>query len=121
MFLTGSFLTRDAQMSNKDPIPSSKGVWQDFYDNRKLQFAIEYDEGKLQGSFKRWDDTGVLILEATFKNDQLQGPFKRWYPSGKLWQEGAYLDGQVHGKLVQFGEDGQKIAETEFVKGKLKT
>jgi antitoxin component YwqK of YwqJK toxin-antitoxin module len=106
-------------MAPKEP-PSSKGVWQDLFDNRKPQFIIEYDNGKLEGSFKRWDESGALIMEATFKDDQLQGPFKRFHPNGKLWQEGAYKDGQVHGKLVQYDEQGNKVAELEFVKGQYK-
>jgi|JI6StandDraft_1071083.scaffolds.fasta_scaffold548428_2 antitoxin component YwqK of YwqJK toxin-antitoxin module len=106
-------------MAPKEP-PSSKGVWKDLHDNNKPQFAIEYDNGKLDGSFKRWDESGVLIMEATFKADQLQGPFKRWYTSGQLWQEGTYLDGQVHGTLTQYDEQGNKIAVLEFVKGQYK-
>lgn len=121
------------------------------YDTNEEGSVIEelmFENGKLHGTIKEWNDEGELVLEESFENGMQHGEQKQWcenqliewsvykdnkFIEGKTWHiEGnlAQIDNQKEskkwdeeGNLIEyhFKKDNQKISETYFTTGQIKT
>ena len=82
------------------------------FERRKKDFAKE-------GLYQRFDEKGVLLEEAHYKNDTLDGERKYFYPSGALESIEHYSNGIYHGKYLKYYDSGTLQVEQEFVSGAL--
>lgn len=97
-----------------------QSVKKEFYDYKKTKIMSEYQvnaAGEKNGWFKGYNESGVVIEEATFKNGQLNGVFKKYSTySGKreITQSETYKDGVLNGLAQYFGTlDGKAFVMKE--------
>ena len=82
-----------------------------YYDwqNTKLKEVFTVNSlGQKNGVYKKYDENGVLAVEATFKNDLMTGPGKEYYiyyqsqGPAKLKKVGSFKDADKHGVFVTY-------------------
>ncbi len=84
-------------------------VKKEFYDFKKTKIMAEYQvnaAGEKNGWFKGYNENGVVVEEAMFKNGQLNGVYKKYSTnSGKreITQSETYKDGVLNGAAQYYG------------------
>ena len=70
----------------------------------------------MKGKIKKYDSTGLLILEGEYINGKTKG--KEYNSKGKLIFEGEFLNGQRwNGKGKEYNSKGVLIFEGEYLNG----
>ena len=82
-------------------------------DSGFIQIA-EYKEGKRNGVFKVFHDSGEQIIESHYKDNQLNGKFFAWDLHGRLRIETTYKDGGVRGVTKKWNKSGKLVVNKEI-------
>ena len=78
-------------------------------------FTGELDEGLIRGSFKNgkpegsWEEyweSGQLQLKTTYKNGKREGSWVRYFSTGALWGKGNYKNDNREGYWEWYNRDG---------------
>ena len=74
-----------------------------------------YKDGKRDGPFIEWHETGQKKWEWTYTNSEPHdGTFIVWHTNEKKAEEGTYKDGEMEGLLTEWYENGQKRIESTY-------
>lgn len=93
------------------------GPYRNFYANGKIKDEGTYENGKQEGLYKYYYETGE-VAEWVYKDSQRHGPHKHYYESGMLKEEGTYKDGQLEGLYRHYYENGKLKEELTYKDGK---
>ena len=85
-----------------------QGKWLNYYENETVAEEEEYDNGKLNGVYKKFTRDGKLVEEFIYKNDILQ-QFKQYDIAGKEIASGKREKKELN--VVMFHPDGTKRRE----------
>jgi antitoxin component YwqK of YwqJK toxin-antitoxin module len=85
-----------------------------FHENGKIKRKGEYREGKFDGKWEYWNETGGKIYEANYMNDTLSGDYTTWYPTGAKCEQGKYSENKRTGLWRMFDENGSVIKEKNY-------
>lgn len=106
--------------------------------NGQLKEERFYENGKLQGEVKQFDEDGNLHWEGNFsqgkrdgkfvetdnntyttisyyKNDKLDGEYLEQFKNGKIAQKGKYNNGKKTDRWVKYNEDGQTKEDVGYL------
>lgn len=92
-------------------VTKAQQIQKTFYDFKKTQIKEEYQvnaAGEKNGTYKGYNEKGVVVEEATFKNGQLNGVYKKYTTyAGKreIAQSETYLNGLLDGPATYYGEN----------------
>lgn len=141
----GSYIAGDGtDVSEVSGLPRNgrDGFWKFYNLNGKVKEEANYIKGKLNGSFKEYNDFGDLILiefyqnglingkqerfnnqkikisEASFINGIAEGEEKIYYDSGKLKIQRSYKQGKLDGVAKGYFENGKMSSEENYKNGK---
>jgi len=89
------------------------------YSDGKIEYESEYKNGHLHGTTKYWDETGVLISDATYANGTLHGMWISYFNLGIVKSKVNYYYGQKHGNEEIFYNNGQLQSLTEYNEGEI--
>lgn len=88
-----------------------------FFPSGKLQMAGKVINGKRQGVWSSWYESGAKNSEAGFRNDMFDGPYQVWYENGKLRMQGQHKSDKQVGIWYFFDEQtGDTIKVVDFDK-----
>lgn len=116
----GSFISGDGtDISETSGLPRNgrDGFWIFKHDNGKINQEANYIKGKLNGSFKEYNVSGIMISETSFINGIADGDEKLYYDSGKLKASRTYKQGKLDGATKTFYENGNLEGSTTLIKG----
>ncbi|PCE66016.1 tetratricopeptide repeat protein [Sediminicola luteus] len=108
------------------------------YKNGQMETSQQYRYGIKHGSYKRWGYFGQVLVEGQYVNGKAQGVWKSYYDTGELSREFAfildkltydksfykngqleseeyYLNGQKHGTWKNFSEQGHLELQIEYL------
>jgi len=87
--------------------------------NPKGQFISRenYSNGKKDGLFYYYYETGALEVKGVMKMEVLHGIVEGFYASGPKYYVNVYADGLRDGKCVSYFENGQLENEAEYKNG----
>ena len=80
-------------------IGEKTGLWRFWNEKGRLTKAIEYIDGMISGSVKKYDEMGEIYLEIHYKNEAKNGPF-----FSRL-QPGHYSDSRIIAERGEFEQD----------------
>lgn len=86
-----------------------------YKDGETVQLALPYENGKRQGTSKKYFETGVLYAETSYENNDIHGVRKIYYRSGQLKSEIPYGYGFPGVGVVEFLANGEKKELPEIV------
>ncbi len=78
----------------------------------------ETGEAVKHGTFTAWYDNGRKLLQGEYVNGKAEGLWTRWHQSGKLKSTFHDKGGEFHGVLTQYYEKGQTLRTGSYVDGK---
>jgi len=68
----------------------------------------------LNGSFKKYDDGGLLIYETSYYDDEISDDVKMYYENGSPLVIFKYAFGSLNGETVGYYRDGGKFYSAKF-------
>ena len=86
-----------------------------FYVDGKTQYRGDFDaEGKRQGEWKYYYETGTLWSLGSYDHGLKTGRKEVYWPDGKLRYEGYFTNDQKSGHWIFYKEDGSVLDERDF-------
>jgi len=82
------------------------GPWVRYHDTGQLQWEGAYKDGKEEGPWVSYWSDGQLWEKGTYKDGEMDGPWVSYYEDGQLWDKGTYKDGKREGPWVGYHKDG---------------
>ena len=70
------------------------------------QIQGSFKDGKKDGPWIRYFETGQLRDKGDYKNGERDGPWVWYYQNGQLHYKGTYKNGKKEGPWVGYDEDG---------------
>ena len=74
-------------------------------------------ESSTVGFYKKYYATGKVEYEVNYVNGKREGKFVRYYKSGKVYEVGNYKDGQQDGEWVYYDKEENIIDEDIWIDG----
>lgn len=86
--------------------------------NGQLKLRCKVDrEGRLNGKYVEYYDSGVTAIETTYKKDEISGRYASFHPTGVPWIETTYKNGVISGKYVERHIDGERSISGGYKRG----
>ena len=85
----------------------------------QLLFHGFYDDGKLEGEFKRWHVDGTLLVHGFSKDRELDGEYKEWFEDGQIKKICTYRAGKLDGESKEWFHTGRLYKHFYSKDGKL--
>lgn len=86
-------------------------------DNQKIKTFGTIVNGKLQGKYNEFYESGKLLLTVNYENGKQNGIVKKYYPDGKVQIKGTMKNDLPDGKFTFFYENGKREAIKNFKNG----
>ena len=67
-----------------------EGIYKEYYESGALEAEGNFKNGKLEGILKEYDENGNLTQQTTFKNGLREGQMKSYNSYGKFWATITY-------------------------------
>lgn len=87
--------------------------WIVWWPNARTRHDTTYRDGRREGTWTTFAETGQLVLERTYTDDELDGSWRRWLPDGTLVEQGAFERGRRVGVWRRFDVDGALLEEVD--------
>ena len=71
-----------------------------------VKIAAHFEEGKMDGSFKKYNNSGILIEESNYSEGILQGEAFEYYTQGALARKASFLNNNLYGTAIDFHPNG---------------
>jgi uncharacterized protein len=84
----------------------------------KIGEGIITNEGKKEGAWKYYYDSGSVRAAGNFSNNLEQGNWKFYYGNGKTEQTGVFKNGKTDGVWKWYYENGDLKREEEYFEGR---
>jgi len=98
--------------------PTKHGYYKVYHPNKSYKVVGKFKDGKQDGKWVSYNETGQIILESNYKDGKLEGKVVGYYENGQVKEEGNYKDGEKDGKWSWYYESGKVNVEENFVDGK---
>ncbi|NND35353.1 MAG: toxin-antitoxin system YwqK family antitoxin [Saprospiraceae bacterium] len=83
------------------------GPYLTYHPDGTIKSEGQYENGTMEGAWKRYYLNGQLMETVTMHNNQEDGPFIEYWETGKIKAEGSYIDGDnEQGELKLYNEEG---------------
>lgn len=94
------------------------GFWKEYYDSGRLRAEGEYNKDTKTGPWKYYYENGTLSQEGTYNSEgNPEGEWRWYYENGALLREEYYYLGKLDGLMVDYDENGEVLAQGEFIEG----
>nr|NQU90720.1 hypothetical protein [Bacteroidota bacterium] len=119
--ISAGYIFKDGNMVGEGIIKDDglkNGEWKDYFNDGSLKAEGAYTEGVKIGKWNYYHANSRLEQTGKYDNDgKLTGKWVWYYPSGNILREEYYIDGLADGLMTEFTEEGEVIAEGEFIEG----
>ncbi len=87
--------------------------------NHKLQYMVQYKNGKANGRVRQYYPNGSIYMEAEFKDGHRNGKCTYFNKSGKIAQVLNYTNGEKDGTETQYYQNGKVESINTYKNGVL--
>ena len=96
------------------------GMWRSFYSSGNIKSAVNYDDGKVEGTAVFYYDNPnhIIRAEVDFDENLINGNYKEFYTNGNIKASIEFKDGERWGDLFYYYRNTQIKTEGQFKKGK---
>lgn len=124
----GGFIKKVTKINQYNTEGRKEGLWQTFYSNGEVKWEGTYVDGKKDGYFKTYTQTGSLITIEKYINDILQTDAPElaklevkatYFSNGRIKTEGPYKNDLPYGVHRVFDENGKVEKADIYDSGKV--
>jgi len=94
-----------------------QGLWKFYRETGELKEVGKYKNNLREGTWKYYFIDGEIEQVGDFAFDKPEGTWRWYYPNKQLRLEEEYEDGFEEGPSVEFDETGKEIASGKYVEG----
>lgn len=94
-----------------------EGKWKDFYDTGNIKATGSYKNNKREGKWTFYFLNGSIEQEGYYRNGLEDGKWVRYYGNGNIFIEESYFNGKKDGFYTEYEEEGTIITEGNFLEG----
>lgn len=95
-----------------------QGPWKEYHDTGELKAEGEYLNGVRINSWKFYHVSGKIDQQGKYdKRGRPIGDWKWFYDSGQALREESYMDGIRNGIMIEYDEKGNTITQGEYIDG----
>lgn len=94
-----------------------QGLWKFYYDTGELKEVGKYRNNLKEGTWKYYFRDGEIEQIGDFASDNPEGTWRWYYPNQQLRLAEEYEDGFEEGPAVEYDETGKVIARGNYVEG----
>ncbi len=113
-----SFFTPSGALESKGLMKGKEreGEWLYYHaDGKSIMSEENYVDGKLDGDYKTYYQSGELTEVTSYKNGVLHGNYKKYAIKGFLYQDFNYAKGQLNGMAIYYSrKTGDLIKKGPF-------
>jgi antitoxin component YwqK of YwqJK toxin-antitoxin module len=85
------------------------GIWRVWSANDALTLEANFENGLRQGEARKWNEDGLLVEIAHYKDDVLHGHFWSCWANGRVREEGEFRLGRRVAPFTWYDEDGRVL------------
>ncbi|HEX4608538.1 MAG TPA: sigma factor-like helix-turn-helix DNA-binding protein, partial [Urbifossiella sp.] len=100
------------------PPPGFTGAWVTWHVNGQKGYEIQFKDGKYDGTFTTYHDTGAKHVEQHYTALTAHGADTGWFPDGRLNYTARYRDGKQDGTWTHWYANGVRQSETRYNNGR---
>lgn len=124
----GGFIKKITKINQYNTQGHKEGLWQTFYPNGQVKWEGTYVDGKKDGYFKTYTETGSLVTIDKYINDVLQTNAPElaklevkttYYSNGKVKSEGPYKNNLPYGVHRMYDENGSEQKADIYDSGRI--
>ena len=103
----------DGNYYYKDKLFTGKSILS--HANNKKWQEVEWKNGKIDGLFRSYFETGIKETEIEYTAGKRNGTYKSWYSNGKPEEFSNYKQGVLDGPFKSYYQTGTPKKETNFI------
>ncbi len=124
----GGFVKKVTKINQYNTEGHKDGLWQTFYANGNVKWEGTYVDGKKDGYFKTYTESGSLITIEKYISDVLQTDAPelakletqvKYFPNGRVQSEGPLKNGKPFGVHHEYNEEGQVVKAEIYDSGRV--
>ena len=138
-------LAAQKEINKFDENKKRTGIWKKYYNNGRVRYVGQFENGKEVGTFKYYDISTskypTIIKEYLPKSDSAKvkfftlrgksrsegmmvernrvGKWRYYFTTGEIFSEEFYHDGNLEGELKNYYKNGKVLEHSQYQNGKL--
>lgn len=108
-----NYLQSEGTFVSIDKYDDSKSVFTSlltyYFPNGRIMSLANYNNGKLDGVSKTFNESGIMLKEFNYKDNMRNGRCVTYYPNGNVESSIMYRNDAVSGEYVTYTENGSII------------
>lgn len=94
-----------------------QGAWKEFYETGELRSQGSYKDGKRIGEWIFYYRDGKEEQRGSYYNGKPDGDWKWTYPNGQTWREEIYYEGLEEGLAIEYNDTGKVVSKGHYLAG----
>jgi antitoxin component YwqK of YwqJK toxin-antitoxin module len=94
-----------------------QGDWKEFYETGQLRSKGRYKDNKRTGPWIFYYEDGKVEQEGTYRDGKPDGNWKWTHRNGQTWREEVFFEGMEEGLAVEYSDSGTVVAKGEYLSG----
>lgn len=94
-----------------------QGPWKEYYETGELRSEGKYKNGGREGDWLFYYPNGKEEQRGTYHKGKPEGNWKWTYVNGQTWREEVFYDGLEEGMAVEYSDSGKVVAKGNYASG----
>jgi antitoxin component YwqK of YwqJK toxin-antitoxin module len=90
------------------------GIGIGYFENGKIQYKSNYQDGKMSGDYWQYDENGGIEMKGKYENGEHEGEWLSYFENGQVALETNYINDKREGESVTYREDGSVVAKANY-------
>lgn len=94
-----------------------QGPWKEFYETGELRSEGSYKQGLREGDWIFYYRDGKEEQRGSYYKGKPEGDWKWTYNNGQTWREESFIDGYEEGLAVEYNDTGKVVSKGNYLAG----
>jgi antitoxin component YwqK of YwqJK toxin-antitoxin module len=94
-----------------------QGPWKEFYDSGELRSEGSYKKGLREGEWVFYYKDGKEEQRGTYFKGKPDGDWKWTYNNGQTWREESFIEGLEEGLAIEYNDTGKVVSKGNYLSG----
>lgn len=94
-----------------------QGPWKEYYETGELKSEGKYKNGKRTGDWLFYYRDGKEEQRGTYRQGKPDGDWKWTYNNGQTWREEVFYDGLEEGLSIEYNDTGKVVSKGNYMSG----
>lgn len=94
-----------------------QGPWKEFYESGELKSEGNYKNGLREGEWVFYYRDGKEEQRGSYYKGEPDGEWKWTYNNGQTWREETFVEGFEDGLAIEYNDTGKVVAKGNFISG----